>query len=404
MDGANNAVLHNLNMNSIFRLIQHQGPISRVDIAERTGLAASTVSMITGELHDSKFIRECGYATSTGGRRPRLVEVNPEGGYFVCVDLAGSEIAIGVLSLSFTVVQEWFYKKSNVSGEHLYQEIVRTIAEVLEWCQRQEFRVLSIGVAAPGLMDTSTGRILEASNLNWHDLNLDALLEREFQLPTIVENDTNAAAYGEFLYGLDQAEHVRNILYIAIGTGVGAGLIIDGLLYKGSQGMAGEIGHTIVVQDGQLCSCGKRGCLETVISESAILRDYNDRTGGEAATSAEEVVQRAEAGDTTAIEVLLDAGHILGLAVGNQMNILNMDTVVFGGEVLSRDGLMLTAVKEGMKSALLPGFDRNLQVRLSSLGSRAGYIGIAYSSLTSVLNKYGFNQPELLQRRKQRSR
>lgn len=389
MEAANSVVLRDLNMNSIFRLIQHRGPISRVDISEQTGLAASTVSVITSELQGSGFIRECGYATSTGGRRPRLLEINPEGGYFICADLAGSSIAIGVLDLSFRVLKEWFYEKTNVSGESLYRELVKALSAVRTWCNTQSFKILSIGIAAPGLMDSSTGRIVAASNLDWHDLDLNELLEQEFGLPVIVENDTNAAAYGEFLYGVEHETHARNMLYVAVATGVGAGLIIDRSLYTGSLGMAGEVGHIVVNDSGDKCSCGKRGCLETVVSEPAMLRQYAARMNGQS-ISFQGLVERAEAGDDIALEVVRHAGRTLGIVAGNTVNILNCDSLVFGGEAVTSGKVMFAAITEGLYEAMLPGFERNLNVRISSLNSTAGYVGVAYSSLTTVLNKYGF--------------
>ncbi|QQE79243.1 ROK family transcriptional regulator [Alicyclobacillus sp. SO9] len=396
MDAANNVILHDINTNSIFRLVQHQGPVSRVEISERTGLAASTVSMITGELQGNGFIRECGYATSTGGRRPRLLEINPDGGYFLCVDLAGSNIAVGVLNLSFELVHEWSYEKTMASGESLYREMVKSITEVLTWCNENTFKVISLGVAAPGLMNADTGKIVEASNLNWHDLKLNELLEQEFHLPVIVENDTNAAAYGEFLYGSENASKAQNMMYIAVGTGVGGGLIIGRELYKGSQGMAGEIGHVVVQPNGQLCSCGKKGCLETLVSESSLLREYNHQTQAKAG-DIEELLERAEAGDALANTVFTSAGATLGMVVGNQVNILNLDSVVFGGQVIARVRPMFETIVKSLNGVLLPGFESNLEVRVSSLSSSAGYAGIAYSSLTSVMDKYGFKHPVMLE-------
>lgn len=389
MEGANSVVLRDLNMNSIFRLIQHRGPISRVDISDQTGLAASTVSVITSELQSSGFIRECGYATSTGGRRPRLLEINPEGGYFICADLTGSSIAVGVLDLSFRVLEEWFHEKSNVSGESLFRELVKAISVSRDWCVENNLKILSIGIAAPGLMDSSTGRIVAASNLDWHDLNLNEQFEQEFELPVIVENDTNAAAYGEFLYGVEHEEHARNMLYISVGTGVGAGLIINRSLYTGSLGMAGEIGHIVVDTSGDLCTCGKQGCLETVVSEPAMIRNYA-HLSKEAGITIQGLVQLAESGDDNAREVLQSAGRTLGMVAGNTVNILNCDSVVFGGEAFRNGQVMFAAVTDGLSQAMLPGFERSLKIRISSLNTVAGYVGVAYSSLTTVLNKYGF--------------
>ncbi|OPG16285.1 ROK family transcriptional regulator [Ferroacidibacillus organovorans] len=393
MEAANNMVLRDLNMNSIFQTIQHRGPISRVEISEQTGLAASTVSVLTSELQGSGFIRESGYATSTGGRRPILLEVNPEGGHFICADLTGSQITVGVLDLSFQVLREWSFEKTRVSGEDLYRELIKALSSALSWCEQNSFKTLGIGVATPGLMDLGTGKIVEASNLGWRDLDLGKLLEQEFHLSVTVENDTNAAAYGEFLYGSEHTDHARNMLYIAVGTGVGAGMIIERELYKGSLGMAGEIGHIVIQESGHMCTCGKRGCLETVVSEPALLREYNRKMNASSMGSIQNLVEQSEAGDVLARDVLFNAGHILGVVAGNHVNVLNVDSVVFGGDAITRGHVMFAAIIEGLHEVLLPGFEKNLKIRVSSLPLTAGYVGVAYSSLTSVLNKYGFQVP-----------
>lgn len=393
MEAANNMVLRDLNMNTIFQIIQHRGPISRVEISEQTGLAASTVSVLTSELQGSGFIRESGYATSTGGRRPILLEVNPEGGYFICADLTGSQITVGVLDLSFQVLREWFFEKTEVSGEDLCHELIKALSSARSWCEKNSYKILGIGVATPGLMDMGTGKIVEASNLGWRDLDLGKLLEQEFHLSVTVENDTNAAAYGEFLYGSEHNDQARNMLYIAVGTGVGAGMIIERELYKGSLGMAGEIGHIVIHEHGHMCTCGKKGCLETVVSEPALLREYNRKMNASSMNNIQDLVDQSEAGNALARDVLFNAGHILGIVAGNHVNVLNVDSVVFGGDAITRGQVMFAAIIEGLHEVLLPGFEKNLKIRVSSLPLTAGYVGVAYSSLTSVLNKYGFQVP-----------
>lgn len=392
--GTNNLVLRDLNMNSIFRTIQHGAPISRVDISEQTKLAQSTVSTITGELQESGFIRDCGHSTSTGGRRRILLEINPEGGYFICADLSGSKIRIGVLDLSFRVVKEWVYENTTLRGENLLKDLISAISQARNWCDEKELRILSIGIATPGVMDSSTGMIVEASNLDWHQFKLIEFLEQKFQLPVIVENDTNAAAYGEFSHRSERDDEARNMLYIAVDTGVGAGLIMDKRLYKGSSGLAGEIGHVVVRIDGEMCSCGKRGCLETLVSERAVLRDYNNRVGS-AVTNIYDIVKRSESGDSAAYEVLSNVGQTLGLVIGNQINILNSDHVVFAGSV-TQGRVVLDAISQSLHQVLLPGFMDNLHIRKSALNDNAGYVGIAYLSLASTLNKYGFKYPATL--------
>ncbi|MCY0876189.1 MAG: ROK family transcriptional regulator [Firmicutes bacterium] len=382
--GMNPVGLRELNLGIIFRTIQTLGPLSQTDIVQRTNLAPSTVSVITGELRDQRLIRSTGTIASSGGRRRVLLEVNPEGGCFICVDLVGTQMAIGVLDLTFAVLEEWHFEMRD-TGELLYQVVVQSIQSVVEQCSALALNILGIGVAAPGLLDAETGVIVEADNLGWYELHLAERLEQTFGVKTVVEHDVNAAAYGEYLYG--QSEGIRNMMYVSIGLGIGCGLILDGHLFSGSQGLAGELGHVMVDPDGSACLCGKRGCLETLASGKAIALEYQKqaqymRNVSDVAVAevydARDVVTRAQAGDTLAQSVVDKAGGAVGVALGNQINVLNVDRIILGGNLVNSSSHFLGAIRKGIDQALLPRLRDHVQIHTSSLGLSSGFVGIAF--------------------------
>jgi predicted NBD/HSP70 family sugar kinase len=302
-------------------------------------------------------------------------------------DLRGAEILIGLVDLSLRVRHHWTYTIHSEKGEYIYKRLLRSISDVYTWCHERRFPVLGIGVATPGLIDPNTGKVIEADNLQWYDFSLQEQLSNEFDCIVVVDNDTNAAAYGEYLYGTGRDKRVDNMMYVSVDTGVGSGLILNGELYTGCDGMAGEIGHVVVNINGSRCSCGKRGCLESVASGPSLVREYRrlaNKGSGMAEVSLHELISRAEKGEVIAGKVIRTAGQAVGIAVGNQVNVLNLECIVFGGSVLANGKLMLAAIRDGLRQSVLPKLWKRLDVRLGELGSMAGVIGISSLHISKI--------------------
>lgn len=386
MESVNQLVLRDINSGSILRTIRDHAPISRADIGERLGLAPSTISVITKELQERNLIRECGRASSTAGRRRVLLEINPSGGHFICADLSGSQLNVAVLDLSFHLVQSWDLPMAGRRGDALYDYLRNALHVARDWCGERKLVVFNIGIATPGLVEPGTGTVLEADNLSWYEFQLQERLQQEFDCPVWVENDTNTAAYGEYRYGYGKDQHVANLMYVTIGTGIGAGLILNGQMYAGSAGMAGEIGHVVVAMDGPVCVCGNRGCVESIASAQALVRDYRTmvKSPAEVDVTIDEIIDLAEAGDPVARSLVERAGRAIGLAVGSQVNILNLHSVLFGG-LAYRGTLLLQSIRKAIDAAVLPNLREQLDVREASLGPRAALVGTASLSLDRMM-------------------
>ncbi|GMA60215.1 ROK family transcriptional regulator [Alicyclobacillus fastidiosus] len=387
MNTANHRLLRDINLSLVLQMIQEQAPISQRDLVQHTGLSPSTVFTLINQLHASELLRECGYATSSGGRRPKLLEMNPEGGYFISVDLGGTKISIGVLDLVMHLRQQWVYPTPSEGGEGVFQKLMEIISDTCQYCESQAWKILGIGICTSGIVDCLNGIVIEADNFGWHDFPLADRLKASLGFVPVIEHDTNAAAYAEFVYGAARGQ--SNVVYVSIGTGIGAGLILNGRLFTGSNDMAGEIGHITVHHDGPMCRCGKRGCLEAVASGPAIARAYVQRRGEQVGVDwvdGKTVIALAEQKDAISYEIVTDAGKMIGHTVGNLTNILNLDTIVIGGGVMAAGGVMFSAIKEGIQSVLLPRMRDTPHISKASYGPSAGLVGIGALSLARMFN------------------
>jgi glucokinase len=248
-----------------------------------------------------------------------------------------------------------------------------------------------VGVGAAGYVDAGRARVLFAPNLAWRDLDLRAELEEHIDLPVVIENDANSAAWGEFAFGA--GADVDDLLMVTVGTGVGGGLVLDGELYRGAFGVAAEIGHLRVVPDGHLCGCGKRGCLEQYASGSALVREARtaatgrsaqaswllERAGGDpVGITGPLITAAAQDGDPFAVELLASVARWLGAGIASLAAVLDPAAVVIGGGVSEAGDLLLDPMRAAFESHLSGhGYRPVAEIRLATLGNKAGVIGAA---------------------------
>lgn len=251
--------------------------------------------------------------------------------------------------------------------------------------------VIGVGVGIPGLPDQQSGDVIFAPNLGWRNVPLVKFLKNTVTLPVVLENDANVAALGEQWRGAGRGS--KNMIMITIGTGIGGGLIIGGDLYSGTNGSAGEIGHTVIDPAGPLCSCGRQGCLETLTSASAMKRMAVEAVARGEKTSlaekkeieAKDVICAARERDPIAAKIVSSAAHYLGIGIANMINIFNPDTVVIGGGVSGAGDILLKPLRDSTKKWSLDASYRVVKLALAELGNDAGCIGAG----GLVLNRLG---------------
>ena len=302
------------------------------------------------------------------------------------IDVGGTKIAGGVVDESGTILEELRVVSPATDVPAIEEAIETLVAEL-----RTRHPIDAVGVGAAGYIDKARAVVLFAPNLAWRDLDLKADLERSLELPVVVENDANAAAWGEFQFGA--GHDVDDLLLVTVGTGVGGGVVLDGALYRGAFGVGAEIGHMRVVPDGILCGCGNRGCFEMYASGSALVRearaaaragsllaaDLVERAGGDpAAITGPLVTDAARDGDAFAIEQIAALGRWLGEGIASLAAVLDPAVVVVGGGVSAADELLLGPARTAFRSQLTGrGHRPMLEIRRARLGNRAGLIGAA---------------------------
>jgi predicted NBD/HSP70 family sugar kinase len=340
------------------------GLVSRTELAKRTGLSLPTVSEIVGELISSGVIAERETASSGGGRRPVLLGLKPDAGYVIGIKLTETRVIAVLTDLNARIVQRATatISAADVAGA------VRAVAGVVKKLRAGSSPVYGVGVGLAGVIDRANGVVRHGTYSDWHDVDLAALLEKRIGLPVVVDNDVNTLVASEQWFGAGRG--VSDVAVVSIGRGIGLGMVLDGRLYRGAGGGAGEFGHTKVVADGPLCDCGGRGCLEALIGEPAILAATGSST-------IEQAVELARAGDPAARDVFDQVGRTLGTAVGNLVNLLNPKLIVLAGEGTRAADLFRPGFDDALRRAVFDGLQRDLEVVVDDWDDEAWAQGAA---------------------------
>jgi predicted NBD/HSP70 family sugar kinase len=378
MQKATQEQIKNQNTSLVLRTIYQTRSISRADIARATGLTRPTVSLIVGELMELDLVTEIGYGPSVGGKPPLILEFHANSRNILCIDIANTEFRGALVNLRGDITHRSSLPAEEVTGDEAVQIVYRLIDQLLA---ASSVPLLGIGIGTPGLMDPTQGIVRQAVNLDWRDLPLGSLLSSRYNIPAYVANDSQIAALAELTFGM--GVNSSNLVVIKIGRGVGAGIIIDRHLYYGDSFGAGEIGHVQVIPGGDLCRCGQRGCLETVISSRA-LRKQSEAVLGSAVTS-DDLFAAFQAGRPEIVALIDDAGQHLGKAVAHLVSALDIHHILIAGS-LARYGDRLTRTVQQQLSGVLPSIARETRIETSSLGSDIVTLGAAALVLSNELN------------------
>lgn len=296
--------------------------------------------------------------------------------YVIGLDVGGSTIKGGVFtgtSQSLVDIRVKTYSMQNTRAEIL-ANMSATIRQLMQHASGLGIGDLSgIGIGVPGFVNAGEGVVIHASNLELHDVNLKLWFEKEFSVPCVVQGDARVGALAEREFGA--ARGSDSLLYIVIGTGVGSGMILDGQVYEGDHFVAGEIGHTILNPDGDLCACGKHGCLETFVSGPRLIAAYQRRLLRDEDVTAKTLSERAAAGEPDAIAVFREAAQTLALALANYCTILDPAIVVIGGGVSLAGPVLFEPLREFFPEYASPLASKSIKIVPAELGDRSGVVG-----------------------------
>ena len=368
------------NRDLVLKTIFEHKSISRAEIARLTKLTRATVSDMVTSLMEEGLVEEVGYGESIGGKAPILLSLVGDSRYLIGLNLAQDKFIGSVVNLRGEIKETVEIPVADSDGE----QALGFVYQILDQLTRKGWNPLvGIGIGTPGLVNTQDGIVLNAVNLDWQDLPLGHLLETRYHLPVSVLNDSQATAIGEFVYGMGHPSE-SNLIVVTIKHGIGAGILIDGRLFQGDGGGAGEIGHVVVQENGSLCRCGKYGCLETVASVRAILQrtsalapEYSDSV---LAKNSQDITLSAieaacQANDPLAQRVVTEAGRYLGISLANLISVLNIQKIVLTGDMACFGGLWLQSVRGAMAQAALARMAQDTQLEMGALEFKACILG-----------------------------
>ena len=382
-----------MNKSLVLDAIIAHAPVSRADIAANLGLNKATVSSLVAEWIDERLVVETGLGASSGGRKPVMLHFRRGAGYAVGIDLGVGSVSAVLTDLSGAVIarrQMRLRAKSPLDAARAAASAARALAAEAPSAAEAPYGVVGVGIGVPGIVDDA-GVVAKAPNFGWRNVPFKALMEQELAgmpnaasgLRVVLENEANAGAVGEKMYGIGRS--IRDMVYISAGMGLGAGLILGGELFRGASGFSGEIGHMAVAADGgRTCSCGSVGCWELYASELALAAAGSGRPE---LRELESALRLAESGDAAAAELLSAIGRYLGIGVANAVNIFNPELVVIGGRLsLARDWLGKPLLKAAARRTLHEHMG-NTRIEFAALGQNSTALGAASLAIARFLGE-----------------
>ncbi|NMB60873.1 MAG: ROK family transcriptional regulator [Chloroflexi bacterium] len=369
------------NRSLVLSTIFAHNQISRAEIARITKLTRTTVSSIVSDIITEGLVEEVGIGTSYGGKNPILLSLVEDSRWMIGLDLSHNQFRGAIVNLRGVIRDVITMPVEGHDGNEALELLYQIVDQLMQKVTRP---LLGIGVGTPGLVNTQKGIILNAVNLNWQNLPLTHILEERYNTPVYVLNDSQAAAIGEKTFGEGYSPEESMVL-INIRHGIGAGIVINGSLYQGDGGCAGEIGHIVVVKEGgELCRCGNHGCLETVASAQALIKKA--RAGIQAFSESSlphepkqidlpEIKAAFDAGNPFAQELVLDTAKFIGMVISNIVSILNIHKIVLVGDMTCFGEKWLNAIYDSAQKYSLQKPMFNTRIEIGQSGENSIILG-----------------------------
>lgn len=398
----NKAMLAQLNKRIVLEMIRVQGPINKAEIARQASLSIPTVMKITEEFERQKLIRTVGKGESTGGKRPDMLEFVADAFYVAGVDIGRHNVKMVIMDMEAAVLSQNCFQttKEDVQNPEAFLEKIRNgIESLIIESKIKQSKLMGIGIGMPGILDKEKKVVMFSPDFNWVDVPIHQIFQERFSCKVIVENSNRALALGEYSYGA--AKSAEYMLCINLGYGIGAAIIENGELLKGSSGTSGELGHMIMDPYGPVCDCGNRGCLEALSSGNAIAKKMEQEilSGKESVHSvsdrrtleAEDVFEAARSGDMLSKEIIDEAMGYLGIAVASCINLLDPDTIILAGGLTKSQDIFFEKLQDDVEKHKMRYSGRNVKMKIGTLG----VYGTAIGAATILIRQFIENGGEL---------
>lgn len=388
--------IKNFNKHAAVDLIRFASGISRADLADQMGLTRAAVSLIVADLMESGVILEAESRSAPNGRPPVVLEINPKRGLVAAVDMGATHVNLAVSDFSANIIRKTSLPFDINRGPEICLQAADEELRNLLASQGLNFSDLcAVGIGVPGPVVTDAGMVVSPPIMpGWDGYPIRDRLQSAWGLPVSLNNDAELGALGEWAYGAGRGE--PNIAYIKVGSGIGAGLILNQRIYAGKTGSAGEIGHLTIQENGPLCTCGNRGCLEAFAGGHAIALQAKALAAGGKRTllanypieniTARDVAEAAQRGDLAAQEIITRAGTFIGIAIAGLVNLINPGVVIIGGGVAQTGDLLTAPIRQVVRERSLRASEQNVRITTSILGRQSSLMGAVVQAINIAIH------------------
>lgn len=356
-------------------------PVSKADLSKLTRMSATAIGRIVGDLIESGLVRETDQYSSGVGRRATMLDIDVHSILSVGVEIDRSVVKIGLIDLDGSILAQHHHQMDipSMQPEHLADRIADSVSQ-LAASKGLELSVFTgVGIGMPGVMDIAAGTAVFSAQLGWSNVKFAPMLQEKLRLPVVLDNDLKVKALGES--GTAAISDEGKTALISIGSGVGSAIVMEGKIYRGANNIAGEIGHSTMDPNGKLCECGKRGCLQTYITDLAMLQEANQI---KPVGSVNELFALMKNGESWAYNIIERACTYIAITINNVVCTYNPDTIIMTGNFIDSDPEVLERVRGKLKEFIWEPFVGTFKLTRSQLGEQAVMIGAA----KLVLQKY----------------
>lgn len=389
----------------ILDLIRNKGLITKQQIAKELGINITTISDLVNQFKDkNRIIKETGDGSSSGGRKPKVYAINSELGYIVGIDVGGTNTRGILTDLSGNLIHYLKIKtKAREGKDAVLARVISVVNELITLAKIPREKLFGIGMSISGIINSYEGVSIFCPNIpGWENFPIKQIMEKEFNIPVCIDDSVRCAAVAEKRFGI--AKDHDNFIFISIGKGIGMGAFIDGKIYRGSMGLAGELGHITVSEDGPLCNCGNKGCLEAIASGPGILKRAQEGIKNGIVTSISkeinnnfeklsvEIISRAaNEGDKFAYYLINRTGEYIGIAIAAALNLFGSDLVVLWGGILECGDIILDAIKRTVKMRALEFISKRVRIEKTSIGDNIAALGAAQTFIDMLYSESDYN-------------
>lgn len=382
-------LLETMNKRNIINIIRTCGPINKAEISKLTDLSIPTVMKICDSLIEKKIIKITGKRQSNGGKRPEMLMLAHENFHIIGVDIGRTTIKVIVIDMCGKIINRVMEETGDdTTPSKIIKRIIILIKSILNSKCVNKNKIIGIGIGMPGLLDTTKGIVLFSPDFGWENVNLIKNIKSSFNMPIYFENSNRTQAMGEKLFGA--ALDANYFISVNLGYGIGSAIIENGELYVGSSSTSGEFGHITLEKDGDLCSCGNRGCLEVLASGNAIAKLAKKKikqgeksiitkmiSGNIHEIDAKVIYDAAKKGDELAKSIVSKSIEYIGIGIANYINMLDPELIILAGGITNAGDILLDEITKIINSRKMKFAGRDVKIKISALGADGTAIGAA---------------------------